>query len=347
MEALTEGRLRVSVAMHTVIAIEHFGVDRQRLLADCRLSPDLFDDPDNTIAWADLSRFIAACVDATGCESFGIKAVEELQPASVLGQTSELMLQRPYVGGALSTLTRYLHLHDQGAVAFLHLAGGKAQLAYVILDTYPRGMAACHDGAMGIAYRIIAALCGPDWTPIEVWLSRRKPRDERPYYAHFKCPLRFDAPYSCVVFRESDLRRPLRSGTPEPSTEDYQRNGLIEPEDALPFPVWIRRQVRVLLALNQCRQENIVDLLHIHPRTLNRRLREAGLTFRGIAQQGAFNYACQLLAETDMPLATIAATTGYADASTFSRWFKSRSGLTPGAWRKNRHRNQRQPWPAT
>lgn len=47
--------------------------------------------------------------------------------------------------------------------------------------------------------------------------------------------------------------------------------------------------------------------------------------------------AQRLLAETDLPLADIALTTGFADQSHFSRRFLELAGLQPRAFRK-RHR---------
>ncbi|HVT39250.1 MAG TPA: helix-turn-helix transcriptional regulator, partial [Gemmatimonadaceae bacterium] len=43
--------------------------------------------------------------------------------------------------------------------------------------------------------------------------------------------------------------------------------------------------------------------------------------------------ACRLLLDTELPLARIALHLGYHDQSHFSRAFKSRVGLAPGAYR--------------
>lgn len=45
------------------------------------------------------------------------------------------------------------------------------------------------------------------------------------------------------------------------------------------------------------------------------------------------NVACRLLAETELPLARIAATIGYASVPAFSKAFKARVGAAPAAWR--------------
>ena len=47
-------------------------------------------------------------------------------------------------------------------------------------------------------------------------------------------------------------------------------------------------------------------------------------------------FACRQLADADMSLATIAEAAGFADQSHFTRVFRSRFGITPGAYRKSR-----------
>ena len=72
----------------------------------------------------------------------------------------------------------------------------------------------------------------------------------------------------------------------------------------------------------------------IHERTLNRRLREAGTTFRREFEDIRYEIARQLLTDTDMPLSQIASSLNYADGTVFSRAFKRWSGETPKDWRR-------------
>ena len=45
--------------------------------------------------------------------------------------------------------------------------------------------------------------------------------------------------------------------------------------------------------------------------------------------------AMELLSDTDLPIAQIAAETGFSDISLFSRVFKNTVGLPPASYRKN------------
>lgn len=71
--------------------------------------------------------------------------------------------------------------------------------------------------------------------------------------------------------------------------------------------------------------------------TLRRRFRQAmGMSMHDYALQARLGAARQLLAETDIPLKTIAERLGYESVYFFARQFKARVGVPPGLYRKTR-----------
>ena len=73
--------------------------------------------------------------------------------------------------------------------------------------------------------------------------------------------------------------------------------------------------------------------LGLSPRTLQRRLRDAGISYREVVQTCRFKQACRLLADSTLGVSQIATALGYADPSSFSRFFLRRSGTSPRAYR--------------
>jgi len=72
----------------------------------------------------------------------------------------------------------------------------------------------------------------------------------------------------------------------------------------------------------------------MHTRTLNRRLLAEGRTFKQVQDEVRYAMSRQLLGNTSMKLAEVAASLGYADASAFIRAFSRWAGTTPDAWRR-------------
>jgi AraC-like DNA-binding protein len=72
----------------------------------------------------------------------------------------------------------------------------------------------------------------------------------------------------------------------------------------------------------------------MHGRTLSRRLRAYGTSFRELADEVRFEIARQMLENTELEVAEIAITLDYADASAFTRAFRRWSDTTPARWRE-------------
>jgi len=103
-----------------------------------------------------------------------------------------------------------------------------------------------------------------------------------------------------------------------------------------PFTESLRRVLRTELFRDPCTAATVASLLSMGRRTLHRRLQAEGRTFRQVASEVRFEIACELLAQTDMPLAEVAASLHYCDHSAFTYAFRGWSGQTPSAWRSSR-----------
>jgi len=71
----------------------------------------------------------------------------------------------------------------------------------------------------------------------------------------------------------------------------------------------------------------------MHPRTLNRRLRDQATSFKTLIDETRYEIARQLLRDSPLSLLEVALTLGYADESAFSRAFRRWSGTCPAVWR--------------
>lgn len=76
--------------------------------------------------------------------------------------------------------------------------------------------------------------------------------------------------------------------------------------------------------------QDLAAKLHVHPRTLGRRLEAEGMSFRILADDVRRRIALELLADPEATIDSVADRLGYADAASFSRAFKRWTGETPG-----------------
>jgi AraC-like DNA-binding protein len=73
--------------------------------------------------------------------------------------------------------------------------------------------------------------------------------------------------------------------------------------------------------------------LHLSERTLNRRLRDEGTTFRELRAGVMHAWAKLYLGESGLSVEAIAAELDYQDVANFRRAFRQREGCSPATWR--------------
>jgi AraC-like DNA-binding protein len=283
-----------------------------------------------------LGRLLDHCARSTGCPHLGLE-LGRRSGLDALGGLGEIAQTAPDLGSALRFFILHLHLHDRGAVPLLWERGDQAMLGYVIHWPDVPGTEQIYDGAVAIIHNILKSLAGPGWQPNAVWLHRPLPADKAPYRDHFQTRLHFAAQYAAVGFRAEDLSRPL----PGSDTLAYA-NGLREAEalDAFRDVALHERIQRVLCRLlitgvpaSELRVEPVAALFGLHNRTLNRRLRADGTSFKALLDETRYRIARQLLRDTRLPMQELAITLGYADVTAFTRAFRRWSGVSPAAWR--------------
>lgn len=275
------------------------------------------------------------CAQCTRIPHFGLLFGQRADITS-LGLLGALMRHSPDVGTALHNLILHLHLQDRGGVPRMTTRAGVATLGYAIYHPEVEGISQILDGAIAIACNIMRSLCGGEWKPSEVLFSHTQPRDVRPYRRFFRAPLRFDADQTALVFPASCLGRCLPGANAQLRRLLEARIAALEAQGNGDIVDQLRRVLRSVLFSGSGSMEQVSPLFSMHRRTLNRRLRDQGTTFKTLIDESRFEIAKQLLGDTTIPVVEIAATLDYADASAFTRAFRRWSATTPAAWRERR-----------
>ena len=314
--------------------LREFGVDPTPLLQPLGLGEETaFQDPDATLPLALVGSLMKDCVQATACPHFGL-LVGRLTDASCLGAIGLLLQSAPDVRTALEGLVANLDLHDRGATSFLEISEGNCVLGY---EVYEHGIEATDqlgDCAMAISCNIMRSLCGPDWLPVEVRLRHESPVDVEPYRDFFQAPLRFNAGHSGIVFPTHWLDRSV------PLADQALRQDLLDRIQAIrlqsnqSFRDQAHRMLVSLIRGQCCSREQLAAQFSLHPRTLNRRLKEAGTSFRELHTGVRREIARQLLRDTRRGIPAIASLLEYSDVTAFNRAFSDWEGISPAKWRK-------------
>lgn len=332
MAAMRDGQMRVGPLAHLPRLLRDLDQDPETVLWGAGIDPRLLDDREEPIDCEVLGRILAHCAASTGCEHFGLLLGQRCGVAD-LGLLGLVLLHAPHVEEALRDLVRHLPVQDLGLVGTLVVEGDRTFLAFGICRPAVVGVRQIYDLALAMGSNLMRELCGPSWGPIEVWLPHREPTRLGPFHRFFRAPLRFNTERAALVFPVASLRQPLQGADPILYGRLRGRIRALETRD---LEAEVRRALRHLLLDGQGSLDQVARRVGMHRRTLNRRLRGCGLTFRALQEETRSDVARQLLRETDLPLVEIAVILGYAEPSAFTRAFRRWAGAAPSAWRAER-----------
>lgn len=312
--------------------LESLGMDPAEVLAELGLGLELFDDPNNRIAFAARGRIMEHCAERTGCPQFGL-LVGQKAGLSSFGLVGLLAKYSPDVGSALNSLVRFMHLHVRGATTTLAVGSELVELEYQIYQAGARGNDQVGAGAVAVAHNILCDLCGKEFKPIEARFAHREPEDVEPFQKFFQAPLIFNAEQYALVFSAKWLNRRLADTSPE--LLDLLRKEIDKLEIGLAedFVQQVRTLLRTTLVTGHATADEVAELLSMHRRTLNRHLKTQGISFRKLADEVRFEISRQLLEDSDMDIVEVASLLGYSNASAFTRAFRRWSSTTPAVWR--------------
>ena len=330
--AQSQAIVRVGPMMSIPSILREHNCDPAPVLDSFGFKLNQFEDPDLELPYLPTSRLIARCVELTGCEHFGLLVGIRAEPSS-LGLAGFMLQTAPDVGTALNSLLRHLELHDTGGGARLVTNGGATSLGYTIHVAGVSAAYQIYDQSMAIVCNIMRGLCGEDWNPDEVLLSRPPPHNPAPYRHFFKAPIRFNTAESAVIFPTRWLNYKL--STADHYLFDYLKKqaARLHQSQTQELIDHVHQFVRNTLIIHGCTASAAARHLGMHERTLNRRLQELGTNFRQEVNNVRYAMAKSFLSNSKATTAEIALALGYTDATAFSHAFKRWSSMSPAQWR--------------
>jgi len=196
----------------------------------------------------------------------------------------------------------------------------------------------CIDMTMAASLKTARLLAGNDFALRSVSLRRTRPLvDARLYEEHFQAPVHFGQDEDAVWFDQHWLDTPLKSALPalhQRAAERVERQiaDMAPPEDSL--AALLERSLVANPALLSQRLEDVADTLNLHPRTLQRRLREAGQNYSDLQARVRFHLASEWLKEGALSVESISERLGFADRRSFTQAFVRWAKVSPSQFRR-------------
>jgi AraC-like DNA-binding protein len=310
------------------------------LIHSVGLRQSQFRDPDAYIAYHKLAELMEHCARLCDAPQFGLLLAER-QTSSVLGDLPVIASPTNTVGEALTTVAKYLYLHASGVHMKQEQRGSLTRLGLNLDFTSALGTDQLLQLSVGHLATFTADLLRAE--RFSLTLHFRQPPPEgataarRPLFNRLK----FGEEYDGIAVESHQLQS--RYYQDETALREHFRNYLQQLQNR--YPGNLRSQVRDiigrLLPVGECSIERVAATLNMHPRSLQMRLRENRLSYRGILRETRRELAEQRLRQGSVSITELALQLGYAEVAVFSRHFKQWSGMSPREWQISQRLGER------
>ena len=309
------------------------GRDPAPLFQSLNVDPGSIHDPSARVPFsrvAQIWRWIAREIEDP---CIGLRLIDHWHP-SAAGPLGYAWLSSSTLRTAIGRLQRYSRIVNQGINLKTRERGGEFSLV-VSFRTGVRGVPVWCDAILAV----IAALCrvnyGPEFQLASVSFTHPAPACSGDFYAHFRCPIHFAARDNRLTLPLALLDRPLPGANPElAKLHDQIMIDYLATLGSDTLIEAVKAAIVDQLPSGSATDANVAAALHLHERTLQRRLEQQGTTFKTLLNEVRENLALKYLQDSNMTLNEISFLLGFTEISSFSRAFRRWTGLPPSEYRE-------------
>ncbi|WP_439602898.1 AraC family transcriptional regulator [Devosia sp.] len=313
-------------------AVERAGIPAAALLRQARLPAALHVADE---AWVTTAQYFAlwqAVEELSGDPAIGIHMTIATDTAVHPPATMSAFFARDLRDG-LKRLARFKRLCTPEELSVVE-EGGEALVTVDWLHAVGEEPNAAADVTFAAIVELARRGTGRHIVPHRVDMVRAGPATPA-HREYFGAPLRFGAKRNRIVLDAADLDRPFAGHNPEllailtPALLTALEE--IDAQSALPEQVKIVLKRR--LASGKPELAEVAEALGLSERTLQRRIADAGTSFRLLLEAARQQLGREMLA-SGASTEEIAYLLGYQDTSSFYRAFRDWEGVTPARWRE-------------
>ncbi len=246
-----------------------------------------------------------------------------------LGILGSLLLACDNFGAVMQRFERYQRLIFDVVPAMIEIGTEYVELTWDTQD-YQTGALVDETGRT-VMVQFCRSLIRGTTLLQAVHFTHEPPADIQPYEDYFACPVLFGQAKPLLRFAVDMLALPLKS--PDPALIAVLDNHADQLLAKLPQVEEIveqaRKHIAALLRQGEPDIAQLADLLCCSRRTLQRRLTEAGSSFRRELNMVRHELARSYLLDSQLQIVDIALMLGYSEHSAFTRAYKEWTGNTP------------------
>ncbi len=314
-------------------ALESYGIDPVVLFERAGLDPQKLYDANARYRDSGLYKLWQLAVEATGDPYIGLKVASFWHPsaAHALGYA---WLASATLQDALERTVRYYRLMTDKEQLILKESDEEFRLIVenpaVDYPTAPEDV----DASFAVLIYLCRMCYGQSFNPLRITMRRPEPPDPAPFVEHFRAPIQYSGNEDSVCFDKADALAAL----PTANAEVARANEKIVQEylarfDRSSVAMQVRARLTEQLSSGHATQGSVADALHMSLRSLQRRLKNEGTSYKDLLDETRRELAAHYMAESHRSINEITYLLGFSEPSNFSRAFRRWTGKSPSAYR--------------
>jgi len=303
------------------------GLDPERMLREFGLPLRCLDEPEIKVPLEQVRQLLETSAERSGIEAFGLRMAEPRR-LSNLGPLGLLMREQSTLRLAVEKMVGYANRLNAALFLTLEEVGDVVVLREEVIVGGSGSVRQSTELAIGVVFRALQALLGPNWKPRRVCFAHDPPADRSVHERVFGRIVEFGHDFNGIVCSRSDLD--VANPDADPAMARYAEQ-LFETTHGGPSGTLgeVRKLVVMLLGTGECTIDRVAQHLGIDRRTVHRHLAREGQTFSRVVDAVRRELAARYLKDSHRTLADVSGLLGFAAPSGFSRWYRRQFDVKP------------------
>lgn len=320
--------------------VEGHGLDVHALAHAAGLDESALGDEVVLIDALAFNKFLYDVTQACDDRFFNMRLAQR-QGWDILGVAWQGIQSAGCLRDALDVIVGVLELHTTALASYIKEEPGGIAFCYEVRwkvtgdRLLEQGEVLAIELGLAVCCHEVRRLLGDAWRPVYTQFRHARPETIQPLQKCFGEQIAFNQDCNAIFLTTETAQTPLT---------DAWRNGrdILRPpplavvDSDVSVAIKVDRAIRTLSAEDGCSIGEVAQSLSMSVRTLQVQLQREGTSYQVLLDKVRLDSAMHYLRSSSLSMAEIAERLNFSETSAFSRFFKSRMGMTPRQIRKTK-----------
>lgn len=314
-------------------ALEHLGYSTESVFDAVGLDPKKLKDTNARYSTQQMQQLWHTAVELTGDPMFGIKVAGYWHPTTfhALGYS---WMASGSLKEAMERAVRYSKVVSDLVQLTFEYTNGAYKLGIGMHATGATPVPESVDAAAAVFVHMTRLVYGDEINPILVTLPRPKPPTAKEFSEFFNSPIEYEAQETALFFIDDQVEKSLPTGNVELAhANDKIVKDYLSHLDRTHVAMQVKSKIVDLLSSGMVTEQDMANALHLSLRSLQRKLREEGTSYKVILEETRRELAKKYIQNSRLSISEISFLLGFSEISNFSRAFKRWNGRAPSEFR--------------